>query len=264
MLDTKVKPVRALARGLDVLIELQRVRAASLHDLHVALGLPKATLLRMLVTLGSRGLVWQRLADGAYLPHLSTETTPEEQAARIAEVASPHLETLSRIVAWPSVIAAPRLDHLEIVETNSRLLRLDSAILGPVGAKLSYIHTATGRAYLAACGAEERGEILARLRPRANAAEGDALIARIVEDTAARGYALRDPLHPWPDRSRQAVRNDGRHSMAVAVHVRGRAVAGINITWPARRTATDEVVGRHLGTLQATAALIGAELAGAG
>jgi IclR family mhp operon transcriptional activator len=257
LLDSKVKSVRALERGLDVLLELQRRRAASLHELHLALRLPKATLLRMLVTLASRGMVWQRLADGAYLPHSSAEAFErDDPAVRIAEIASPQLAALSSIVAWPSVIAVPRLDHLEIIETNSPLLRLDSAILGPVGAKLSYIHTATGRAYLAACGPEEREAILMRLRPRIGAAEGDALIAEIVRDVAARGYSLRDPLHPWPDRSRQAVRNDGRRSMAVAVMVGGRPVAALNITWPSRRVATEDVVARHLGTLQATARAI--------
>jgi IclR family mhp operon transcriptional activator len=257
LLDSKVKSVRALERGLDVLLELQRRRAASLHDLHLALKLPKATLLRMLVTLASRGLVWQRLADGAYLPHSPAEALGgDELAGRIAEIASPQLAALSSIVAWPSVIAVPRLDHMEIIETNSPLLRLDSAILGPVGAKLSYIHTATGRAYLAACGPEERAAILSRLRPRVSAADGDALIAEIVRDCAARGYSLRDPLHPWPDRSRQAVRNDGRRSMAVAVMVEGRPVASINITWPSRRVATEAVVARHLGALQATARAI--------
>ncbi|WP_292622804.1 helix-turn-helix domain-containing protein [Novosphingobium sp. 17-62-19] len=70
MLERRVKTVRALERGLDVLIEVQTRKAASLHELHQATGLPKATLLRMLVTLGQKGLVWQRLADGAYLPHV--------------------------------------------------------------------------------------------------------------------------------------------------------------------------------------------------
>lgn len=256
MLNSKVKPVRALERGLDVLLELQRRRAASLHELHLALKLPKATLLRMLLTLSGRGLVWQRLADGAYLPHSPLITGDFDLADRIAEIASPHLAALSSIVAWPSVIAAPRLDHVEIIETNSPLLRLDSAILGPVGAKLSYIHTATGRAYLSACEPAEREAIIARLRPRTGAAEGDALIAEVVHDCAARGYSLRDPLHPWPDRNRQAVRNDGRRSMAVAVMVQSRPVAAINITWPVKRVATEDVVARHLGALQATARAI--------
>lgn len=257
LLDHRVKSIRALERGLDVFAELQRRRAASLHELHQALGLPKATLLRILVTLSSRGLVWQRLADNAYLPHTPSETKAQQDAAqRIAEIASPQLATLSSIVAWPSVVAVPRLDHVEIIETNSPLLRLDSVALGPVGSKLSYIHTATGRAYLAACDAAERQAIIERLRPQGNADEGLALIDRIVAQIQARGYSLRDPPHPWPDRSRHAVMHDGRRSLAVAIMVEGQPVAAVNITWPGRRMATDDVVARHLGALQATARAI--------
>ena len=82
--------MRALERGLDVLLEVQARRAASLHELHQALGLPKATLLRMLLTLGRKGLVWQRLADGAYLPHVGMVARAQVSSVeRVAEIASP-------------------------------------------------------------------------------------------------------------------------------------------------------------------------------
>ena len=62
-----VKIVRALNRGLDVLQAIQSANATSLHDLHLTTSLPKPTLLRILKTLVGRELVWQRLADGAYV-----------------------------------------------------------------------------------------------------------------------------------------------------------------------------------------------------
>jgi IclR family transcriptional regulator, mhp operon transcriptional activator len=261
MLEQKVKIVRALERGLDVLLEIQQRRAASLHELHLALKLPKATLLRMLVTLGSKGLVWQRLADGAYLPHVDTVALDRvDSADRIAEVASPHLETLSSMVAWPSVLAVPRLDHVEIIETNSPLFRLDSATLGPVGLKLSYIHTATGRAYLSACDASERDAIIARLRPEGSTDESEAHLRSILDEAVAKGYSVREPVHPWADRSRQMILRDGRRSMGVAVKVRGKPVASINITWMARHITEDDVITRHLGALHATARAIGLAL----
>ncbi|MFN8838211.1 MAG: helix-turn-helix domain-containing protein, partial [Burkholderiales bacterium] len=68
MRATRVKTIRALDRGLDVMLRLHEMRAASLHDLHRATALPRATLTRILLTLEQRGLVWQRIADGAYLP----------------------------------------------------------------------------------------------------------------------------------------------------------------------------------------------------
>jgi IclR family transcriptional regulator, mhp operon transcriptional activator len=261
MLEQKVKSVRALERGLDVLLEIQSRRAASLHELHKALGLPKATLLRMLVTLGGKGLIWQRLADGAYLPHnRNFANAVADLTEHIAEIASPHMATLSSIATWPSVLAVPRLDHVEIIETNSPLIRLDAATLGPVGLKLSYIHTATGRAYLAACSASERDAIIARLRPKDASDDSEQLLRAILDSAAKQGYSVREPIHEWPDRSKQMIMRDGRHSMGVAVTVHGNPVASINITWIAKHTTSQEVIERHLGALQATARSIGASL----
>ena len=258
MIERKVKSVRALERGLDVLLEIQRSRATGLHDLHLATDLPKATLLRMLVTLSGRGLIWQRLADGAYLPSAThASSAPGDNDERLAEIASPELANLSRRIAWPSVIAVPRGDHIEIIETNSPMARLDAATLGPVGVKLSYIHTAVGRAYLAACDKAERAAIIARLKPEDASPASLAQLDAIIADTETRGWSSRDPAHPWPDRSRTDVMHDGRRSIAVAVRARGRAVAAINITWPARRSTAHDIVERHLPALVETALAIG-------
>lgn len=262
MIERKVKTVRALERGLQVLSEIDRRKGANLHELHLALGLPKATLLRMVVTLSKHGHIWQRLADGAFLPSVRRGfPSPDIESEEIAEVASGHLARLSEQVAWPSALAVPRSDHMEIVETNSPLLRLDAITLGPVGSRLSYLHTATGRAYLAASEADERAVILRRLRPMEADAAGERLLDDILGTIRDRGYALREPFHPWPDRNWQAVRQDGRRSMAVPVELRGVPVASLNITWLQRRSETATVVQRHLGALRRTAEAISAELA---
>jgi len=261
LIERKVKTVRALERGLQVLSEIDRRKGANLHELHLALGLPKATLLRMVVTLGKHGHIWQRLADGAFLPSMRHGGFPHDPTCpQVAEIASPHLARLSRLVAWPSALSAPYGDHLEIVETNSPLLRLDAIALGPVGCRLSFLHTATGRAYLAACDAVEREAIVMQLRPAVPDPAGEQMLDDILGMTRARGYALREPFHPWADRNWQAVRHDGRRSMAVPVIVDGRPIAAINITWLHRRTETGTVVQRHLGALQGAADAIAADL----
>ena len=143
MITRKVKSVRALERGLDVLNEIQQRRAASLNELHLALGLPKATLLRMLVTLSSRGLIWQRLADGAYLASMIRDArVPRgDVSTRLAEIASAELAALSSRVAWPSVLAVPRLDHVEIVVGELAPLFLHLAFqLGPVALHDVVVH----------------------------------------------------------------------------------------------------------------------------
>jgi DNA-binding IclR family transcriptional regulator len=50
---------------------------------------------------------------------------------------------------------------------------------------------------------------------------------------------------------------DGRRSIAVPVFVHRQSVASLNLTWPTRRSTLDEIVARHLGTLQETARAIG-------
>ncbi|MGZ8351453.1 MAG: helix-turn-helix domain-containing protein [Allosphingosinicella sp.] len=259
MIERKVKSVRALERGLAVLFEIRRSRAASLKELHESTGLPKATLLRMLLTLSKHGLVWQRLADGAFLPsRLHSETGWQTDSnTTLAELASPHMAELRRRVAWPSALAVPRLDHVEIVETNSSIDRMDSAMLGPIGVKLSYIHTATGRAYLAACDPDERAAIINRLRPAGADPAGLAALDRIVHETQARGWSERDPPHPWPDRNRSEVVTDGRRSIAVAIMVHGHAAGTLNMTWPGHRAPVKDVIAQHLATLKAAAGAIG-------
>src|SRR4029079_11855005 len=112
-------------------------------------------------------------------------------------------------------------------DTNTAMTRLDSAMLGPIGLKLSYIHTATGRAYLAACDSVERAAIINRIRPADASAGSVAALDRIVAQIKVRGYSERAPPHPWPDRNRSEVVTDGRRSIAVAILVHERAAASV-------------------------------------
>ena len=99
----KVKPIQALERGLQVLAVLREMRAASLHDLYRGTGIPKPTLTRILYTLYRQGLVWQRMADGAFLPsHIMLQRGRLDDTAWLVEIASPVLEKLCARVMWPS------------------------------------------------------------------------------------------------------------------------------------------------------------------
>ena len=71
---------------------------------------------------------------------------------------------------------------------------------------------------------------------------------------------MREPHHPWQDRNKQTVLRDGKTSIGVAVTTNGHAVAAINVTWPSRRVRVEDVVSRHLETLQNIADRIGQAL----
>lgn len=231
-----MKSVRALARGFEVLATLDRMRAASLADLHAATGIPKATLLRILVTAAEHGLVWQRLADGAFLPSTTSQRGFDgDPTAWLVELASPVMEDLVRKVQWPSVIAVPRLTFLEVMETNSSQAYFDDIPYGKSRYQANYLRSSVGRAYLSYCPIDEREAILRRLRERA--APGDELafdrdgIAAMVSATRRRGFATRAQDFGGDSERPRAEADDGRGSIALPIRRGEQVLAAINLSW---------------------------------
>ena len=62
----KTDTIRGLRRGLEVLQALQANSILSLHEIYLATGISKPSLLRILHTLEEFGMVSRRLADGHY------------------------------------------------------------------------------------------------------------------------------------------------------------------------------------------------------
>ena len=267
MTEPKVKTIRALERGLDVLAELQQARAASLNDLHRATGLPKATLLRVLLTLRRKGLIWQRLADSAYCPsHQIRLRRPElHDEDYLVEVASPIMASLCADVQWPSVLAVPRLEHMEVIETNRPKSYFHHIVLGPIGFRINFLRSATGRAYLAFCDALERQAIIERLRNSSQAgnylAQKPNLVANLLQETQTLGYGTRYPDYGGDYNQPRASIDDGRDSIAVPIRVEGEPIAVINLTWIKTVTQKDDVVARYLKRLKQAAKQIAASLA---
>ena len=259
-----VKTIRALDRGLDVLRIIQESKAVSLNDLHLATELPKATLLRILKTLIGRDLVWQRIADGAYVPSyiFSKRDRVIDEETHLAEVAAPILADLCKRVRWPSNLLGPRLDHMVVIDTNRPMSDFDyiMASTPPGRFVVNMLRSASGRCYLAFCPPKERAAILARLRKSIR--PGDALarntvkLNRLLADVRARGYGTRDPdFGGHYDLPRSKV-NDGRNSIAVPVHAGDEVVGCINLTWIARVVTVSVITERFLPQLNEAARTI--------
>lgn len=237
MREYKVKTIRALDRGLEVLDQLHRARAASLHDLYLATGLPKASLTRVIATLQCRGLVWQRLADGAFMASHTLQPRPPQVNDEnfLVEVASPILERLCQKVNWPSILAVPRLDHMEVIETNRPMSYFSHIPLGPIGFRVNMLRSATGRAYLAFCSENEREAVLQRLA--ASTDPGNALarearmVKKLLEETRRIGYGTRTPDFGGHYEKPRRESDDGRDSIAVPIWAGEEVVAAVNLTW---------------------------------
>lgn len=266
MRDYKVKTIRALDRGLEVLAFLHKARAAGLHDLHLATGLPKATLMRTIVTLEKRGMVWQRLADGAYMAsHTLQPRAPRlNDEHYLLEVASPVLERLCRKVNWPSILAVPRLDCMEVIETNRPRSYFSHLPLGPIGFRVNMLRSATGRAYLAFCSESERQAMLQRL---ANSSESGNFMARqpemvkrLLSETRRLGYGRRTPdFGGHFDQSRREW-NDHRDSIAIPIWAGEEVIAAVNLTWMHKVATVQQIVQAHLPQLTAAAREISMKL----
>jgi IclR family transcriptional regulator, mhp operon transcriptional activator len=247
------KRVEALARGLDVLKVLHARPGASLHELHGATGLAKATLLRSLRTLEARGFVSRRLADGGYLPVPIASSAPPDP---IAEAAAPALEALSRAIPWPTDLGVRDGSSMLVLESNRRLssIRVNRQVLG---ARPHMLWSAMGRAYLAFCPEAEREEILAALRassaPEDRAARNVRSIHALLEQTRARGYGVRDPRYGVLDLGL------ARQVSAIAVPVRrgARVLACLNCVWLIHVVDERTVVERHLAALRSAAHEVG-------
>jgi IclR family transcriptional regulator, mhp operon transcriptional activator len=236
----QVKSINALARGLEVLQLLQTSGALTLADLHRLSGIPKASLLRILKTLMERGFIWQRMVDDAWVPSYSLAELAGrmDREHRLVEVASPVLAALTAEIEWPSVLAVPRLTHMEVIETNAARAYFDGIALGPVGFQVNMLRSASGRAFVAFCEAPVREAILETLRrsdrPGNRGARSAEYVAAVLAETRAQGFGLRDRDFGGDFDAGRAVVDDGRESLGVPIRLGNHVPGTLNITWTRR------------------------------
>lgn len=264
MAPAQVKSIRSLARGLQLLRHLQEMRGATLHDLHQQLQLPKATLLRLLRTLEENGYAWRALNDGRYRAGQRMKLLGDrsESVDRLVEVAGPILDELVAAVQWPSDLSIRHGTSMELCETSRPRSHFLMNRLS-VGFRINMVMSAPGRSYLAFCPRKERATILRQLRRKSDPGYmrlgGDARIERMLDETQARGYSIRDSEWGGHLSEPKARYDDGLAAIAVPILASKRVVGCINIVWIARVATVDTIVKQHLAALQNAASLIAAE-----
>jgi IclR family transcriptional regulator, mhp operon transcriptional activator len=254
--------VRGLERGLRVLKMVRAKPTSALHEIHAATRLPKPTLLRILRTLEQAGMVRRRLADGRYQigAEVYRVSRKPDRYDRLAEVAGPVLDRLCRKLEWPSDLAVPGGDHMEIRET-SRPLSPFVLNHDQIGHQINWVLSGHGRAYLAFCAERERQSLLDLLQ-RSGISENrlafdTAKLNRIFADVRRRGYATRDPTHVGGFYGRPPY-SDGLAAIAVPVWWGGQVYGAINLVWLKNAHSVEHIVAHHLADLQAAAAEISA------
>lgn len=258
MWNPKVKTIAALDKGLTVLDVVRETEGVSLHDLHLRTGLPKATLLRLLVTLERRQLVWRRIADGFFCPGSAGKavTPASGPIDRLAQCAASELDRLQQAILWPSDLAVRRGNAMMLCETNRSqsyfMIRRDR-----IGFRVNMLRSAVGRAYLAFCPDKERERIVAALRrstrPGDAVASDSAALDAVLQRTRRMGFGVRDETFGSDYDKPRAEQDDRLEAIAVPIMSGGAVLGCITIVWIQGVRTVAQMAAQHLDALHRTA-----------
>jgi IclR family transcriptional regulator, mhp operon transcriptional activator len=261
------KTIRALERGIEVLRALNDSSVLTLQQLHNKTGIPKATLLRILLTLENEGVVRKSLWDGCYYPLPISQPTGALSArhALCASLAAPHLEQLQKKLIWPSDFLVYKGYKMVALETTRRASSLAMMQRYGVGFRVDMFSSAPGRAYLAFCGDKEREKILSHYHksPPRNPLSASILKHRlddILSETRRQGYAVRDPFFGG-DEEDISTFDDQFDAIAVPL-MHGTSIFGcINVVWVRKYNLRQKIIRESLPHLKEAADAIAKSLA---
>jgi IclR family transcriptional regulator, mhp operon transcriptional activator len=266
-LMVKTDTIRGLQRGLEVLKALQANSILSLHEIYLATGISKPSLLRILRTLVQSGMVSRRLADGHYrISTVARTARKRDRYDRVAEAAAPVLDCLCQKVSWPSDLFVPAGDHMERRESSRSQNHhfSHSSYLTRVGQPVNWLMSGVGRAYLAFCPAQERDAIIQTLRKsdqfEDQPARDQKQVDRILAETRNKGYGTRAP--GFLGGAYGVPTDDGLAGIAVPLLDRTRVHGSINLLWIRTALTVEDFAARYLGDLNTAASAIVRSLQG--
>lgn len=233
-------PVRALERGLDLLLALNRLGRARVSILAAEAGIDRTTTYRLLDTLAAKGMVVRSDSDDSYMLSAGVRRLSDGytlQGSILGTVAAT-LKELLAAVTWPSEYATFAGGAMVIQESTHPFSPF-SVHRGMIGRSRPLMHSALGRAMLAGASPERRAamlEVAARSGVEDAAdAQRPPVVAGILHDFEARGYAA------------SAGDTEAKISaIALPVIVHGEAVGAINIAFFRSTFTIDQAAARFL------------------
>lgn len=256
--DSTYRHVQGLSRGLSILHEINCAPQgfATIADLSARTGLHRTTVRRLLETLQTEGYVRRSRSDDSYrlspkIRQLSDGFTDDEW---ISEVANPVLGELLQKFVWPSDLCTVDGDSMLVRETTHRFSPL-SFHRGMIRQRMPILLTASGRAYLAFCGPQERAQILELLASgsdeQAALARQPALVEQLLAKVREQGWASNDG--EWSTQHRISA-------IAMPIRHQDRALGTISVVILKKAMSSQEAARRYLPDLQAAIHKIEARL----
>jgi IclR family mhp operon transcriptional activator len=233
------RPIRALNRGLEVLIELNRLERAAINTLAGAVRLPRTTTYRILETLRLAGYVDRDPHDDCYRPTIMVRALSDgfDDEAMVAHIAKPYLAALGEQIVWPVAVATPSGSTMMIRETTDRQSPLALEQYS-AGVRVPMLGSAAGRAYLAFCSGPERDTLLELLSrsslPEDRLARSRSEVDRLLNETRSQGFGM----------AHRARRVSEETSLAIPVRAKDRILATVTVRYAATavplRTAVEQ------------------------
>ena len=256
----KVKTIRSLERGLNVMSILKEIGPASLKEIFQNSGLARPTLLRILRTLEGNGLIRRGIGDKLYRNSFRLEKliAKLDESDRLAEIAAPAIDRLCRKISWPSDLAvlSERGPYMTLKETS----RPNSPFLlnhDQIGHKVNLTLSAVGRAYLANCGKNELEKLITQLQatglPENQILPNREKFDAILEKIRQQGYAVRDPSFGGGQSPFRSQYDDGLEAIAVALPYDGLVIGCLTIAWIRQAASVEMITQEYLKSLQSTA-----------
>jgi len=250
---------RSLDRGISVLEALAKGGAMSLHHLHLATELPKSTLRRLLATLVARRIVRVGLGDKLYrsnvaLPDLRpADLTPK--AARLVELAMPHMIELTQKIGWPSDLHLFADDRMRVVE-STRTLSPFHIHRSSIDITVNLFGSAGGRAFLSALPKKRVEQLVNELgqHPEHGLSRFDVAPEKLHQDlelVRTSGYARRVPGYGPLE-----IREDRMRVIAVPLLSGSECVGALTVLWPREYLEHDAFAETYLPDLRTTSQLI--------
>ncbi|MBI1622739.1 helix-turn-helix domain-containing protein [Aquamicrobium sp. cd-1] len=207
----------SLEKGLAILEAMNHLGPMRLRDIHARTGYAKPTIVRMLKVLESRGYVTRLERNAGYClsSRVLALSDGYNSVSRLVEASAVPLDAFTERALWPAAMAVVDFDHM-VVRYSTMSSSPLSHTHSTMSRRLSILHRAHGRAYLAFCPDEERERMFGRLDKA-----GRDFIEPYIDIYRRQGWAERDP-----------ATEPRTNSIAVPVLCRtGRVAATIGITF---------------------------------
>ena len=241
--------VRALKRGLEILVIINLYRNVKAQDIARISGIPRPTVYRLLETLETLGFV-NRSAEDTWLVTMKVKSLSGgfRDAYWVTQICKPLMKQLTKSILWPVDLIT--FDSYEmVVRESTHATSPFSVDIGMIGRRLPMLETSGGRAYLAFCPEPERKAIIERLA--ASDRPGDAMgtapswIGTILKRTREQGYAIR--VKGFKSMT---------SSMSLPVYHGNSVIACLTVVWIASALDPKTAVERYLEPMRKTSALI--------